>query len=171
MEEKRSSGDENAQLFLCLGLPAPSISQGVGARQTRQTHLRQGGGYLDICKATKIGDQAPDEKNRPAADPRLAELRRMGLQRVWLDVAEVIGVDSFLVVWRIIDADPACSYDDTVLRVPMRLYRTYLRYQRDRYIEALSAQGITPSDIRIRLERQMGETLSEAHIRRIAAGK
>jgi hypothetical protein len=33
---------------------------------------------------------------RASPDPRIEELQRMGLQRLWLDVAKAIGVDALL---------------------------------------------------------------------------
>jgi hypothetical protein len=95
-------------------------------------------------------------------------LRRIGLQRVWLDVAEQIGVDAFLVVWRLIDADPSCSSDGTTLRVPIRLYRTFLRAQRNQYIRTLAGMDVSPREIKRRLSRQFGESVSLRHIKRIA---
>lgn len=38
-------------------------------------------------------------------DPRLNEMREMGLQSVWIEVAEAIGVDAFLKMWWELDVD------------------------------------------------------------------
>jgi hypothetical protein len=133
-------------------------------------------------------DERPPETAKPAApprlvkvgasglapaprDPRLDDLRAMGLQRVWLHVAEEIGVDQFLALWRIIDADPQSSYDSATLRVPLLGWRTYLRYQRNRYIEQLRDMGRDALEIQRRLNRQMGERISLPHIKRIMAGR
>lgn len=92
----------------------------------------------------------------------------MGLPRVWLQVSEAVGVDAFLKMWRIIDADPSAWHNDTILRVRLRPYRSYLRYQRNRYIEALTAQGLKPDEIQRRLRKQLGEDVSHRHITRLA---
>lgn len=167
INEKRSPAAESAQL--CLALPGDS--GGVGARQAPPPPALGGGGYLDICTSANFWKKSgPPEKNAAGRDPRLDDLRRMGLQRVWVDVAEEIGVDAFLRAWRIIDADPACSSDGTTLRVPLRLYRTFLRFQRNRFIRALADLKHSPRDIKRRLSRQFGESVSLRHIKRIASG-
>lgn len=127
-----------------------------------------GGGYQDVCTVLEFEKKPPARKKNAAADPRLDELRRMGLPRVWLQVAEAIGVDAFLATWRILDADPATWHNETILRVRLRPYRSYLRYQRNRYIEALTAQGLKPDEIRQRLRKQLGEDVSHRHITRLA---
>ncbi|OHC66530.1 MAG: hypothetical protein A2040_10725 [Rhodocyclales bacterium GWA2_65_19] len=167
MEEKRSQKQENAQLSLLPG----ALPDGVGARQTPQAKPPRGGGYQDVC--TVLDFQNPPsgaKKNAPPDDPRLEELRRMGLSRVWLRVAESIGIDAFLATWRILDADPSTWHNESILRVRLRPYRSYLRYQRNRYIEALTAQGLKPPEIKRRLQRQLGETVSHRHITRLGKG-
>lgn len=196
MEQKRSSGRESAQLDLfetctnmghglcqCTNM-VPSLCPirkstdrvvectalvRVGGRQEAGASAPQGGGYPDICNVLEFQKKRPRQKNGAARDVRLDELRKMGLQRVWLDVAEAIGADAFLAMWRIIDADPATQHNDTSLRLSLRVYRSYLRFQRNRYIEALATQGVPPLEIKRRLERQLCETVSLRHITRIAA--
>lgn len=145
--------------------------QGVGARQADPALPILGGGYQDVCTAVEFQKNARRaEKNAPR-DPRLDDLRAMGLQRAWIRGAEEIGVDAVLALWRILDADPQSSYDGTTLRVPLRAWRTYLRYQRNRYIEQLRDIGHGPHEIQRRLARQMGERVSVSHIKRIMAGR
>lgn len=156
---KRSRCDENEQMTLPLG----PFNPGVGARQAGSPPPVAGGGYQDVC-TTENGEKKPRRR-----DPRLDDLRTMGLQRAWIAVAEAIGVDATLVAWRILDADPQSSYDGTTLRVPLRSWRTYLRYQRNRYIDSLSSIGLPPQEIQRRLQRQLGEHVSLSHIKRLAA--
>lgn len=167
MEVKRSREDENAQLSL---LPDHQPG-GVGARQGTQALPAGGGGYQDVCTVLDFQKKPEDSKKTgPAGDPRLDDLRRMGLPRVWLRVAETIGTDAFLATWRILDADPSTWHNETILRIRLRPYRSYLRYQRNRYIEALTAQGLKPDEIQRRLQRQLGETVSHRHITRLGKG-
>ena len=91
----------------------------------------------------------------------------MGLQRVHLDVAEEIGVDAFLKAWRIYDRDQSATADEGRFMVPMRRYETFLRYQRNRYIESLDALGMKPKEIREKLNKQLCEQISLRHISRI----
>lgn len=102
-------------------------------------------------------------------DPRLDELARMGLQRHWLNVAEAIGVDAFLVMWRTLDAEPSLWMDPagSGMRIRLRRYESFLRYQRNRHIEALYNLGLTTEQIRARVAENIGEVLSERHIDRL----
>ena len=175
MTEMRSPAGEIVQACLCGGDQEP----GVGARQGGRATPQGGGGYQDVCTAPngeKKSTAAPRVAPSPVPgaptdrDPRLAELRAMGLQRSWIRVAEEIGVDALLAAWRILDADPSSSYDGTTLRVPLRSYKTFLKYQRNRYVEDLARRGLPPDEIRRRLLRQLGESVSIRHIKRLAAG-
>lgn len=105
------------------------------------------------------------------ADPRLAELEQMGLRAVHLRVARAIGVDAFLAAWKLYDEDEGCRTDKGDLQISMRSYRSYLRYQRNRFIEALVAAGLTPKQIRARVRADLCESLHPRHISRIARGK
>lgn len=151
-----------------MSLLADLDEQGVGARQEEAPHPTVGGGYQDVCTGMKFEKKSTTEKI-DRRDPRLDDLRIMGLQRPWLLVAEEIGVDAMLAAWRILDADPSSSYDGTTLRVPLRSWRTYLRYQRNRYIDSLRNHGLAPQEIQKRLQRQLGERVSISHIKRLAA--
>lgn len=139
---------------------------GVGGRQGAPLSPGRGGGYLDECTAPEFLKKtaALEKKMR---DPRLDELRRIGLQRPWIEVAEAIGVDAVLTLWRILDADPSSSCNGTTLRVPLRSWKTYLRYQRNRYIEDLRQRGLSYREIQRRVLVQLGEKLHVDHIRMI----
>lgn len=104
---------------------------------------------------------------RGVLDPRLDELRSLGVQAVWIRVAEVIGVDAFLATWRVLDAEGARN-DDQVINPTLISYRQYLRYQRNRYIQTLDAQGLKRAQIRDRVAADLGERLYPTHIYRIA---
>lgn len=159
--EKRSSRRGLADLEL-LDRPDP---QGVGGRRPPAPPPPGGGGYLDICTGLKLlpGD-APDR------DPRLDELRSMGLPSVWLRIAAAVGVDAFLATWRILDSEPAFRSDDGDLDIRMRSFRSYLRYQRNRYIESLCSAGMTAREIQEAVHRHLCERISIRHISRIKSG-
>lgn len=147
------------------GLPRRD-PQGVGGRQLTPASPAGGGGYLDICSTRKFPRLVTAADVR---DPRLDELERMGLQRHWLNVAEAIGVDAFLVMWRTLDAEPSLWMDPpgSGMRIRLRRYESFLRYQRNRHIEALYALGLTSEEIRARIAENIGEILSERHIDRL----
>lgn len=140
-----------------------SLFDGPGGRQGQVTQSDRGGGYQNICTVLNF-DKKNGQKN---CDPRLDELNQMGLQRVWLVIAEQIGVDNMLMLWRIIDSDQSSIGDDGRLLVPIRSYSTYLRYQRNRYIESLNNMGLTPPEIQKKLKDQLCEQISIRHISRL----
>lgn len=162
--EKRNSTDRIDQAHAVDGVP----QQGVGGRQADPLPPPGGGGYQDTCGFFKFRPAA-DPKKR---DPRLDELTSMGLPRTWLQVAEVIGVDAFLAMWRIIDADDSMRMDkDNMIHAMIRPYRSYLRFQRNRYIETLASLKVPCATIRDMLKRQLGEEISERHIFNLANKK
>jgi len=139
------------------------LSGGVGGRQASHPSPDGGGGYQDICTVLNFGKNAGQKKR----DPRLDELSQMGLQRVWLVIAERIGVDNMLAMWRILDSDQSSIGDDGRLLVPIRSYSTFLRYQRNRYIESLDSMGLKPIEIQKKLKDQLCEQISIRHISRL----
>jgi hypothetical protein len=102
---------------------------------------------------------------------RLAELRTMGIAAPWLRVADAIGVDAFLAVWRILDQESSFRSDQGDIVPRLRAYRSYLRYQRNRYIELLTSSGWTPQAIRDAVHLNLCERISLRHIYRVMSGK
>lgn len=130
----------------------------VGGRQDDPHSPSMGGGSPSSCSIFGVdvgGDGA-------AADPRLAELRHMGIGRAWLNVAQEIGFDAFLTVWRVLATDD--SVRDERNRVYVPLFNTFMRYQRNQYIRTLADAGLTPDEISDRLSRAGCEPLTPKHI-------
>lgn len=100
------------------------------------------------------------------------ELREMGLSPTWLRIAETIGTEQFLSVWRILDESNRDLHRGRreKVRVWVPLYATYLRHRRNRYIKALAAEDLRPLDIQQRVYRELCERISLRHIVRIIAG-
>jgi hypothetical protein len=92
----------------------------------------------------------------------------MGLQRIWVEVAESIGVDAFLKMWRILDSDKSSIEHHGRMIIEMRSYKSYMRYQRNRYIECLHDMGLDIPTIQQKLKEQLCEHVSLRHISRIA---
>lgn len=134
---------------------------GVGVRHGKTSPEGGGGGYPKKCEIFKFSE--PPKKR----DPRIDELRKMGLQKPWIEVAESIGMDAFLKVWRILDSDMTNVGDDGRLLVPLRAYSSYLKFQRNRYIETLTGLGYRPDEIQKMLKKQLCEEISIRHISRI----
>lgn len=143
-------------------LVTSSPGEPLGGRRPPAGPGHVGGGY----QGTRT---APNVLALPGAsgDAHLDELRAMGLPRLWLRVAELIGVEAFLTMWRTLDADPAAHGDRGDLEVRLRPFRSYLRYQRNRYIEALAGANLDVKEIRARVEAELGESISPRHIARI----
>lgn len=145
---------------------AQGLQHGVGGRQAQPLSPAGGGGYLDTCGVFKFRPAGAEKKR----DPRLDELSAMGMPRTWLQVAEAIGVDAFLAMWRILDGDESL-HEDNMVQAHLRPYRSYLRFQRNRYIETLASLRVPCAMIREMLKRQLGEEISERHIFNLANKK
>jgi hypothetical protein len=95
----------------------------------------------------------------------------MGLAAPWLRVADAIGTDAFLAMWRILDQEPSLHTERGDIEIHLRPFTSYLRYQRNRYIEQLHAAGRTPAEIREAVRLNLCERLSLRHIYRVLTGK
>lgn len=168
---KRNSQSGIAQMVLQLTMPpmppSPSMPR-VGGRHRTCPPRREGGGYQDNCDLfeTRPGVKKSD-------DPRLHELAVMGLPGYWLQVAEYLGVDTFLGMWRILDANkdniaPAKGSYSYSMSLTLRSYGNYLRFQKNRYVETLASQGLAPKEIQRRVQTQLCEYISIVHIRRLS---
>ncbi|MGE0358617.1 MAG: hypothetical protein AB7P08_17075 [Burkholderiales bacterium] len=93
----------------------------------------------------------------------------MGLQAYWIEVAETIGVDAFLAMWRILDREPSVWLEPagSGSLIPLRRYDSYRRFLRNRYIECLHEGGLSIEEIRARVAEQIGDSLTERHIYRL----
>lgn len=156
------------QLTLPGTEPAPPRPQGVGGRHRPPRTPPIGGGYQDNCTVFEFDVGV----KKIAADPRLAELISMGLPEYWIQVAAYLGVDMFLGMWRILDANrdsiPASrSSGGTSMAPTLRVYANYLRFQKNRFVETLAGQGVEPKEIQKRVQQQLCEFISIVHIRRL----
>ncbi len=137
----------------------------VGGRRPPAIAAPGGGGYLGSRTTSNVVESIALFDR----DPRMTELRAMGLPSVWLRVAETIGVDAFLATWFILDAEP--SFQEQApgepIRIALRRFSSWLRFQRNRYIEALAAAGANPREIQERLQKELCEKVSIRHISRI----
>lgn len=138
-----------------------SDEAGVGGRQDGSTTPIGGGGSLNFCKKFSRGGLAQH-------DPRFAELREVGLAREWVALAEMIGVDAFLEVWKLLDRQ-AEQVNQQYRRVYVPAFSNYLRFQRNRYIIALFHQGAGVPEIKKIIREALCEEIGERHITRIIA--
>lgn len=131
---------------------------GVGGRQAQADPPGGGGGYLDGCTGSEV-----------AKDLRLRELAEIGLSSTWLGVSRLLGYDAFVAMWRLLSSEPSLRNDDDQIELRLRPFRSYERYQRNRYIDTLVAAGLKPSEIHTMVHTELGEKLSYRHIKRLAS--
>lgn len=96
----------------------------------------------------------------------------MGMPGVWLEVARAIGYDSFMTLWSILDREVSMRPDtESYIEVKLRRLRAYQRFQRNRFIESLASAGLTPRQIRMTVNAELGENISIPHIHRLARSR
>lgn len=158
MSERRSgaAGIAQGELF----------GEGVGARQEGAPLPPMGGEYLENSTPTNFSKTAPAEKKR--RDPRFDELERIGLPAAWLRVAERIGFDAWLEVWRMLSEDERIRHDGGARMPKLRCYSAYVRYQRNRYIVSLAQHGIPIRMIQEFVWNGFRERLDFTHVGKIA---
>lgn len=176
MGHKRSGAA--AQAWDQLDLLDPG--HGVWGRQGQGHDQPGGGGYLNECTPPEVLHRRL-KKNFAAVpansqlDPReaalLSELDAMGLSRVMLQVAQTIGFDNFMAMWRILDGSyESLSDNDSGIYIRLQRLSAYKRFQRNRFIEAMAAMGMTQPEISRSVKRDLGENVSDRHIWRLMAG-
>lgn len=131
---------------------------GVGGRQRHRPAQGGVGGYPGVCSLAELRQ-----------DIRLRELAEIGLSATWLGVARILGYEAFVAMWRQLSADPALRNDDDQIELRLRPFRSYERYQRNRYIDTLVAAGLKPQQIRELVRVELGERLSHRHINRLTS--
>lgn len=170
-DELRSSGSGIAHMMLQLTTTSASpvpVAKGVGGRRSPAPASSLGGGYQDNCTVFEFGSGV----KKIGADPRLDELGAMGLPEYWLQVAEYLGIDAFLGMWRILDANrhqmPQTKGNAGNSMAPhLRPYAGYLRFQKNRFVENLATQGVPAKEIQSRVQSQLCENISLTHISRL----
>jgi hypothetical protein len=100
---------------------------------------------------------------------KIRELETMGLPGVWIEVARTIGYDSFMAMWTILDRSLELeSESGSMIELQLRRLKSYRRFQRNRFVEALVRAGLADRDIRDKVMQELGEKLSLSHISRLA---
>ncbi len=141
--------------------PASSVP-GVGGRQWDLFASEGGGGYLNECTTSKLMEGA-----------KIRELADMGLPAIWIRIAEAIGYDHFLEMWRILDTAAELreirrSENESMIEVQLRRYSSFRRFQRNRWVEELARNHLPPAVIQKAVKERLGEKLDRSHIRKLA---
>lgn len=137
---------------------------GVGARQGDPDPRQGGGGYLDECTSPELS-----KKTAAAVEPRVAELAEIGLSKIWLDAAALLGYDRFMALWRHLSADRAVLLADGQILLELRTFAAYEKLQRDLYIRRLVSMGMTPSEIKDLVHKHLGDDSTYSAIKKVAA--
>ena len=104
----------------------------VGGRHKQRPWSLEGGGYPDICSISAVDFTAKVRKS----DPRLQELREVGVSEKWVDLACIIGFEAFIGVWMYLGGDE--SY-----RIRGPPYSKYAKFRRNQLIRRLAlADGL-----------------------------
>ena len=158
--EKRNDGQGNAQDEISAGSNGvrKTCKEGVGGRQIAYFSSSGGGGYLDNYSFSQlsIGKFPPD--------PRLDDLKRLGIHHTWQKVAATIGMDAFLTMWRILDTEEQFQHPKGNLSINLRRYRSYVRFQRNEYIRSLAKEGFTKKEIANKLSSALCEKVQTCHM-------
>lgn len=134
--------------------------EGVGARHRQSGTADRRGGYQQICNSEMFS-----KKIAPTSDSRINELREIGIASYWIDIAETIGVDNFLAMWSILSDSDTVQLEKHYAYVPR--YSAWTRYQRNRAIISMHADGLSPKEIKIRIKNDLKEDITLGHINKI----
>jgi len=152
--EKRSTDKE---IHLVPPLTS-SNAAGVGARHSDSLPLDGVGGYLDICSISRSSLLAELRKN----DSRLQDLKDMGLSHHLLKIAEAIGYEAFITLWLMVGGEEP-------IRMRMPPISKYRRFQRNRLIKKLAAEGMRRSQIKKYIKKNLCEDVTRRHIDRLCS--
>lgn len=95
----------------------------------------------------------------------MADLHALRLQRHWLEIAVLIGVENFIAMWRVLCQEVDSRGDSQRIYIPR--FSKYLRLQRNRVIMTLRSEGKKPKTIRKEYKAVTGQDVSIAHIWKI----
>ncbi|QZA80887.1 hypothetical protein [Deefgea piscis] len=92
----------------------------------------------------------------------------MKMPPVWLRIAEKIGVDALMVLWRELDgSDDVPRTDNGMLLLRLRPFDSWQRQMRNQHIKMLAAAGRSPAQIRQALMEHYKLSLTTGRIARI----
>lgn len=155
-------GNENAPQRVPGSAGENANESQVGGRQQSLGLRVRGGGYPDICTDSIAAGSAPAARG---ADPRIDELRTVGLPRIWITVAQEIGFEAFMRLWHVM---MRYGHVDDRSRVVVPNFSRYTRFQRNQLVRNLAMEGLDVDEIREAVNRATGEMISESQIRRFA---
>lgn len=165
MTTETRNTNSGIQLDLLAGTPLAPDHQGVGARQGPWPPPERGGGSPPSCSSSESALGASPAQPAAARDPRVEELRQLGLGPVWVRVAEAIGYETFLAAWSVMSANR--DFMDGRNRVTIPDIGLLHQYQRNLAVKDLARRGFQPRQIREEMIRRAGLALTHWQIQHI----
>ena len=115
----------------------------VGGRPGNQPHPGRGGGYQDICRILGEIEKKSGKKIEKNKKLTIDDLKQLELSPRWVKIAERVGIDAWLDIWEILDAEnintPSTQRYPCRLRVPM--FTKLVRFLRNQHIEKMIKAG------------------------------
>lgn len=141
----------------------------VGGRPGNHSPPPGGGGYSDICNILRAVESRFSKKKPEKITIKIEDLREMGLSGKWLEIAERVGVETWIEIWEILDREninqPSSLRDALRIRVPM--YSKLIKYLRNRHIARLTRCGFGAAEIHKILKLTTIEQISITQIIKI----
>lgn len=100
-----------------------------------------------------------------ARDPRIEELRQMGLNPAWTLVADAIGYEAFIAAWTVMSANR--DFMDGRNRITIPDISMLHLYQRNLLVRDLARRGFNHRQIRNEMLRTTGLALTQWQIQHI----
>lgn len=167
--ESRNTNPDKQMSLLAQSPPGASgvdQAQGVGARQGSSLPAGRGGGSPLSCNALDAPLGAPAAPLAASQrDPRVEELRQIGLGAVWVRVADAIGYENFLTAWAVMSSNR--DFMDGRNRTTIPDISLLYRYQRNQLVRGLASQGMNRRQIFNEVARLTGMALTDNQIEHI----
>lgn len=142
----------------------PPSTHGVGGRPGDPPLSAGGGGYQDVCTDSEFPIGCKKNRADPRlTDPRLQALREMGMHSRWITIAERVGMDDFLFIWRVLDGTRLKT--TPMLSIPR--FSRYLSFMRNQRIRQMAREGLSGKEIRYRVQAEFCEVISQRHVDRL----
>lgn len=160
---------QQIQLFVDSYTSEPGMIRTSGGSAGAPDARKQGGGSRHVYTDSKspVKKRGARAAAAPPADPRLIELRALGLNRTLMEMAERIGYEAFMAAWEVLSNSDEVQSNGCRLLIPA--ISTYMRYQRNLLIVQLAAEGKRPPQIAHEVNVSLGMNLTVNLVKRALA--
>jgi hypothetical protein len=144
-------------------------SRMVGGRQPPGTPPSEGGGLPDICSALSSADKPIQKILAENFKFSIEDLRTIGIDGKWLEIARAVGVEKFIEIWAILDREninqPKAMRDRMRVHVPA--FSRCLKFVRNQIIDQATAKGHNANEIHNLLSSLDIEPVTVASVERL----